>query len=194
MRAHFLGELYLLGALLLYRAAKIELELRIVPAIVPTVTVVTAIVVGRKSLYFKRRHCIDDDVGVLAPALADGDQIGSREASGFARLGLRDELVDDARLGEVSAICGRLSGIVVLARGFEEEGEVRVCELLECREHALCGGAHFCGERAAVDVGEECRRVGCERGRVGYEVFQGDDGSRVGGVGGIEGDGEFCGV
>ena len=42
-----------------------------------------------------------------------------------------------------------------------------------------------------MDVRQKRRGIGSERGRVGYEVFQGGGSGRVGGVGRIESNGDF---
>ena len=68
-------------------------------------------------------------------------------------LGFGDELVNDTRLGEIGITSG--NGCTVFARDFDEEGEVGVGELPEsCQDVCRCG-MHFCGEGAAMDVGEE---------------------------------------
>ena len=79
-------------------------------------------------------------------------------------LGLSDELVNDARLGEIGVIsvfrgqsgdCYCYCYCVVFAQRIGEEGEVCVNELLERREHIPGRGVHFCGEGAAVGVGKK---------------------------------------
>ncbi len=96
--AHCLCELYLLRAQLPWHG---KAELRIVPAVIKVVVVVVVVTVGGRCLAFKRCCRIGDNLRVLLPAFADGDQIGSGEAlRAVFGLGLCDELVNDARLGE----------------------------------------------------------------------------------------------
>ncbi len=155
--AHRLCEPYLLRAQLPWHG---KAELGIVPAIIKVVVVV--VTVGGRCLVFKRCCRIGDNLRVLLPAFADGDQIGSGEAlRAVFGLGLCDELVKrhpswrDRRhfhfLGDDSGDCY----CVVFARGIGEEGEVCVNELLERHEHIPGCGMHFCGEGAAMGVGKK---------------------------------------
>ena len=95
-RAHFLRELYLLRAPLPWNG---EADLGIIPTVIKEVIIIIIAVVGRESFCLKCCLCIGHDLRVLAPALADRDQIGFGEA--FIGLGPRDQLVDDARLGKI---------------------------------------------------------------------------------------------
>jgi hypothetical protein len=119
------------------------------------------VTVGGRCLVFKRCCRIGDNLRVLLPAFADGDQIGSGEAlRAVFGLGLCDELVNDACLGEIGVISvfrGRYGDhyYVVFARRIGEEEEVCVNEHLERGEHVPGRRMHVCGEGAPVGVGKK---------------------------------------
>jgi hypothetical protein len=119
--AYLLRELYLLRTLF----SRVR---DITPTIIKVVVNIFIVIIGR--IGFDLEYCsrVGHEIRVLAPAFANGDQIGSGEALGMVGLGLGDELVNDARLGEIGVIsgfrCG--NGSIVFARGFGEEGEMRV--------------------------------------------------------------------